>query len=1013
MINKNFISISKLSLLLAPIVLASSICMARDRGDQSVVESARDIPLVYDVDVIVIGGATRGVAAAVAAADAGAKVFLAAERPYLGEDICATYRLWLEKDEIPKSDLAKALFLTEPAETKDSATQKNPLSSPMQVKRALDQALLNAGVKFLYGSYVSDVIVDHKGKINGVTITNRSGRQAVRGKVIIDASDRAVTARQCGAVFKKYPKGPQNFSWIVIGGRGEGQGKALGHQVRIGSRTLPLYEYSLEIDMNDGSWTSFAKADEEARNRTWRASHVTSSERLHQVPPDPLVAKATQAGPWQGADALNLDTLRPADVDNLYVLGGCAAVSREAAAVLMRPLAGMRLGTRVGTAAAAESKTRGTSKISYLRVAGQLDPKSLSADVGEMLQGVRSMAPLKAHQTINNPSRSIPVIGRYDTVVVGGGTGGASAGIGAARGGAKTLVIEYLYGLGGVGTIGRVANYYHGNNVGFSTEMDAGVKSIESDGHKRSGWNIEHKMEWLRSEVVKAGGDVWFRSLAVGSIMDGKRCIGVMVSTPHGRAAVLANTVIDSTGNSVIPACAGMATQAITGEHISVQGTGLPQQTPGESYYNSDWTFVDDDDVLDMWRIMVVGRSMVGRSNYRQAFDLGQLIDTRARRRIVGDLVISPMDIVNARTYPDTITISKSNFDNHGFSSHDMFMVTPPHGGGLVGHVPYRALLPKGVDGLLVTGLGLSAHGDAMPVLRMQRDVQNQGYAAGKASAMAAEKGATVRKIDVKELQRHLVQIKIIPESALTHQDSYPITAEQMKQAVESIGVDYSGISKVLTDVSRALPMLRKAYGASSDEAEKLRYAHVLGMLYDDAGADALIAHLSEAEWDKGWNFTGLGQYGATTSYIDNLIIALGRTKSEAGLDVILKKVKQLENLYKGRKEGGDFSHCRAVAMALESIGDERAAYPLMRLMKEGDMVGHSFLEINDVILRTGGRRNDCSTRNASLQELILARALYRCGDYEGLGKSILTTYSQDYRGHYSRHAKAILQEDK
>jgi len=1012
MSNKNFISNSKLSFLLTFILIATSVCQARDRGDQSVVESAREIPLVYDVDVIVIGGTTRGVAAAVAAADAGAKVFLAAERPYLGEDICATYRLWLEKDEIPKSDLAKALFLPEPAETKEPVVQESSFSSPMQIKRALDQALLNAGVKFLYGSYVSDVIVDHKGIINGVTITNRSGRQAVRGKVIIDASDRAVAARQCGAVFKKYPKGPQNFSRIVIGGKGEGQGKALGHHLRVGKRTLPLYEYKLKIDMDDGSWTSFAKADEEARNKTWHTSHVTSSERLHQVPPDPLVAKANQAGAWQGADAVNLDTLRPAALDNLYVLGGCAAVSREAAAVLMRPLAGMRLGSRVGIAAATEAKTREIPQISGLRVAGQVDSKSLTADVGEMLHGIRSMAPLKAHQMINNPARSIPVIARYDTVVVGGGTGGASAGIGAARGGAKTLVIEYLYGLGGVGTVGRIAKYYHGNKVGFTTEMDTGIKGFESDGHNRRGWNIEHKMEWLRSEVVKAGGDVWFRSLAVGSIMDGERCIGVMVSTPHGRAAVLANTVIDSTGNSVIPACAGMKTQAITGEHISVQGTGLPQQTPGESYYNSDWTFVDDDDVLDMWRIMVVGRSMVGRSNYRQAFDLGQLIDSRARRRIVGDLVISPMDIVNERTYPDTITISKSDFDNHGFSSHDLFMVTPPHHKGLVGHVPYRALLPKGVDGLLVTGLGMSAHGDAMPVLRMQADVQNHGYAAGKASAMAAEKGTTVRKIDVKELQRHLVQIKIIPESVLEHKDSYPVTAEQMKLAVKSIGVDYSGISRVLADVPRALPMLRKAYRASSDEAEKLRYAHVLGMLYDNTGADALIAHLSKAEWDKGWNFTGLGQYGATTSYIDNLIIALGRTKSEAGLEVIMDKVKQLENLAH-LKTGDYFSHCRAVAMALESIGDERAAYPLMRLLKAPDMIGHSFLDIQNVILRSVGRRNDVSTRNASLKEIILARALYRCGDYDGLGKSILTNYSEDYRGHYSRHAKSILQENK
>ena len=37
---------------------------------QSVTESAREIPLVYDVDVVVVGGTSRGVAAAKAAADA-------------------------------------------------------------------------------------------------------------------------------------------------------------------------------------------------------------------------------------------------------------------------------------------------------------------------------------------------------------------------------------------------------------------------------------------------------------------------------------------------------------------------------------------------------------------------------------------------------------------------------------------------------------------------------------------------------------------------------------------------------------------------------------------------------------------------------------------------------------------------------------------------------------------------------------------------------------------------------
>jgi len=74
-------------------------------------ESARKIPVAYEVDVVVVGGSTGAVAAAAAAAKAGAKVFLAAPRPYLGEDMAATMRLWLEPGEVPASDLAKAIFL--------------------------------------------------------------------------------------------------------------------------------------------------------------------------------------------------------------------------------------------------------------------------------------------------------------------------------------------------------------------------------------------------------------------------------------------------------------------------------------------------------------------------------------------------------------------------------------------------------------------------------------------------------------------------------------------------------------------------------------------------------------------------------------------------------------------------------------------------------------------------------------------------------------------------------------
>jgi len=43
------------------------------------------------------------------------------------------------------------------------------------------------------------------------------------------------------------------------------------------------------------------------------------------------------------------------------------------------------------------------------------------------------------------------------------------------------------------------------------------------------------------------------------------------------------------------------------------------------------------------------------------------------------------------------------------------------------------------------------------------------------------------------------------------------------------------------------------------------------------------------------------------------------------------------------------------------------------------------------------------------LREIVLARALYRCGDWEGLGESILEEYRQDIRGLFARHADFVL----
>ena len=84
--------------------------------------------------------------------------------------------------------------------------------------------------------------------------------------------------------------------------------------------------------------------------------------------------------------------------------------------------------------------------------------------------------------------------------------------------------------------------------------------------------------------------------------------------------------------------------------------------------------------------------------------------------------------------------MATSPFDTHGQTVGAQFFIEAPHAAQpITVNLPYGCILPKKTDGLLVIGLGMSAHRDAMPILRMQPDVQNQGFAAGTRAQQVAD----------------------------------------------------------------------------------------------------------------------------------------------------------------------------------------------------------------------------------------------------------------------------------
>jgi hypothetical protein len=862
---------------------------------------------------------------------------------------------------------------------------------PLHLKQVLDDALLAAKVPFLYSSLPTEVLRDRAGRLCGVAVANRAGRQVVVAKAIVDATERATVAMLAGASFRPSAPGTREFRRTVIGGEPRpfpgGRVRAIEPALFWQAQAYPVYEYLLPLALAADDWRSRMAAENQARTLTYDPRQQFASEVLFHVPAEPVIGEATATGPWPGSgEALPLGVFQPRGCPGLWLLGGRADVSREAAAALLRPLALMDLGDRIGRAAADLAKALPAPPEPRLEAtaAGPLG----GMDTREVLDGPR---PFLAWERLPAGARQLPVLGRWDVVVVGGGVSGAPAAIGAARQGVSTLLIEVHYALGGVGTLGAISSYCHGYRAGFTAEVPG-----------TSNWPIEERAEWWRKTALAAGAEIWFGTLGCGALVEEGRVSGVVVATPYGRGAILAGTVIDATGNADIAAAAGAACVTTDGSGLAVQGTGLPPRNLGASYTNTDFTLCDETDMVDVTSLLVYSKR-----KYRPGtFDQGVLVDTRERRRIVGEATLTLLDALVQRTYPDTVLLARTNYDTHGYTVDPFFLLGElPASRRIDCFLPYRCLIPRGLEGLLVTGLGLSAHRDAQPLVRMQPDLQNLGYACGVAAAMAQAQGGALRRVDVRQLQRHLVGKGCLPAAVLEQGEMPSLPAQELATAVAAVPED-GDLALVLAHAAQARPGLQAAYAQARTPATRLRYALVLAVLGDGVGAPELAATVAaQADWDTGWNYKAMGQFGRDLSPLDCTVVALGRTRHPAALEPILRLAQKLD-------AGKDFSHHRAVALALEALGDPRAAPVLAVVLGKPGMSGHALASPADAAVahtQTDPSLNALVPRRNSLREICLARALYRCGDHDGLGERLLRAYVQDIRGHFARHAKAVL----
>ena len=309
-------------------------------------------------------------------------------------------------------------------------------------------------------------------------------------------------------------------------------------------------------------------------------------------------------------------------------------------------------------------------------------------------------------------------------------------------------------------------------------------------------------------ELAKESGvDLLFHSVLCGVESDGRRIKSVQLATNAGVIELEADYFIDSTGDGALFALAGCAfnlgrekdhlcqpmttcfrmsgvdTEAFWKEKPLINEKYKAAKASGEiknpredvlcfnwndGYIHFNTTRIiklNPTDPFDVSRAEVESREQVAeivtflKNNFESCRDavvssIASHIGIRESRKLVGEYVLTADDLIACRKFDDAIALGDYDIDIHNpegaGTSHHFFKY------GEVYTIPYRSLIPREYDNMLVAGRCLSATHEAQASVRIMPICCCMGEAAGRAMALA-KKGATgTREINISELQKQL-----------------------------------------------------------------------------------------------------------------------------------------------------------------------------------------------------------------------------------------------------------------
>jgi ribulose 1,5-bisphosphate synthetase/thiazole synthase len=433
---------------------------------------------------------------------------------------------------------------------------------------------------------------------------------------------------------------------------------------------------------------------------------------------------------------------------------------------------------------------------------------------------------------INEPEKKIPVLNKVDVVVLGAGPAGFSAAICAAREGAVTMLVEQAGDVGGIATVGLMSHWTGRTEGGFyeeilnrSTEAKETARIHEFNGSDRQIINPERLKTVLLEMLEEAGVILQLYTFASDVIMENDVIKGVIVESKSGREAILADIVIDATGDgdiaakASVPYCKGRETdgkmqpmtimfkvagvevergvfpggfeetfqipagdiQQLGREYIpSPAGHVLLYKTTLPDVVTCNMTNcinVDGTSASDLTKATIQCRKQMDIivdflrkcvPGFEKCYLISSasLIGVRETRHFQGESTITEQDIMEARVFEDwAVTKASFNFDVHNLSGNGLDETgCQKHFKQTKGYtIPYGCFVPLKVDNLYLAGRNISGTHMAHSNYRVMPICANMGQSVGIAAALCIKEKVKPRNLDIKLLQSKLLTYGVSP----------------------------------------------------------------------------------------------------------------------------------------------------------------------------------------------------------------------------------------------------------